>query len=238
MTTIDPDVTISRSVLLFLVERGANACGLEYCDTCNQFATKDDEEMASYCDDCGDGLYDGEPLPDLEETKIVEVSRAINKALKIESSTSVAERAGKSIGSAIEAYEDQGFIAPSVGRSPKDKPYFIESLQGWKYSHVIFASSYEHRVDDYLSLVEGELRNLGGAPRWILFDQFSCNGNSSRFTEAYFNGQVFEYNSFQKIPPNAGAPIKFCNDFLRSHPNILQNSVATLEDPDESEIDP
>ncbi|WP_078592937.1 type II toxin-antitoxin system RnlB family antitoxin [Evansella clarkii] len=96
-----------------------------------------------------------------------------------------------------------------------------------KYECLFITTSYQDPFED-IHLIESTLKE-SKIKGYALFDLLSQIGdNSERFMEAYFNGEVFEINSFQflEVPKNS-IYRTLTIDFFQKNSFILDETILT-----------
>lgn len=96
----------------------------------------------------------------------------------------------------------------------------------FKYDIIIFSKSYDSPFD-YLDDLEKELKVYCHKSKTIIFDSLLTTGNTStRFTEACFYEDGFDYDSFKVTKLDRSSPLrKYCSEYFRNNRRILEQSI-------------
>jgi hypothetical protein len=93
-----------------------------------------------------------------------------------------------------------------------------------EYKYVVLATSYENPVDE-LDEIEYDLASKKYSGM-VLFDLLLCNGmNSNRYIEMTFDGEHFDIFTSKVLKNPSEITEKFINQYLKSKPLLIQNSV-------------
>jgi hypothetical protein len=107
-----------------------------------------------------------------------------------------------------------------------NKSYSLTPLSNGKYKYLSYSLTSE-RLDDYCSELEAELRRLAVKGR-VLLDLLISNGQKNqRFASVYFDGNQFNFESFEHVSKVDRTIKSLSRAFYKSHISAIDKSVLT-----------